>query len=369
VGVLNVKKCLSDTLYRLVQNSFPAIQEDLSQRLETSRRDLDALGPSRDTWILQKYYLDDIQTQYDALARKCLVGTYREDCSPTEPSRIRAHLNRLEEEFQKQAENDGTEHKYMNDVEFAKRIKELNYAESPNEWEANMLAKDDIFAWILRMWNDNRGDGLWYKPPPDFEEMLWKAQIKSWDTYARNYFLEASRKIQHFSDALLEETCSEPTIRSRVRACLQQQKASAHRHAEHELDTILRELERMKTCNRGYKETLQAAQKDLNSYFRDIGDNKLRLIVSTYKNLHDFQSTALWRFLDNVVIQVIERHLLGPHGLVFCFSVHWVRDLSEKEMDDIAGEDTKQRQKRGVLQTQVRELEEILRDSRMLQFT
>ncbi|KAJ5827496.1 hypothetical protein N7447_004259 [Penicillium robsamsonii] len=82
--------------------------------------------------------------------------------------------------------------KYMHSAEAEARLLGFNYAVAPNEWEANMLATNDIFAWILRMWNNNRGDGLWYKPPIDFEEMLWKVQIKSWDTFAHAYFYAAS---------------------------------------------------------------------------------------------------------------------------------------------------------------------------------
>jgi hypothetical protein len=230
-----------------------------------------------------------------------------------------------------------------------------------------MLAIDDIFAWILRMWNENRGDGLWYKPPIDFEEMLWKVQIKSWDNFAHDYFSQASRKIQDFSDALLKETCPNPTIRNKIRRYLHEQKSSTMLRAEDELATILRELGRVKTRNRPFMELLQGSQRGLNAFFHYIGDNKLRLIISTYHNLERFQHMALWRFLDNVIIQVIERHLLGPSGLVFCFGTHWVRSLSEKEMDDIAGEDMEQRQRRSTLHTEIRELEEILRDSRMLQ--
>ncbi|KAJ5297952.1 hypothetical protein PENANT_c012G08336 [Penicillium antarcticum] len=368
VGVSNLKKCLSGTLYRLVQKSFPGIQNDISERLESSKRDLDALGPPRDTWRLQKYYLDDIQTQYDGLARKWLMGTYREDCSSDDSSKLRVRLHALDAKFRTQLERNGMEYRYLAPEDANRRLQELHYMEFPNDWEAKILATDDIFSWILRMWNDNHGDGLWYKAPVDFEGMLWKVQIKSWGSFARDYFSEASRMIQGFSDILLEETCPEPTIRSKIRRYLQEQNSIAIRRAEDELATILNELGHMRTYNRDFMAELHDRQKALNTSFHYIGDNKLRLIISTYQDLCSFQKIALWRFLDNVIIQVVERHLLGAPGLVFCFSVHWIRGLSEKEMDDIAGEDTEQRQKRNALQTEVRELEEILRDSKMLQY-
>ncbi|CAL5874060.1 uncharacterized protein PFLUO_LOCUS8347 [Penicillium psychrofluorescens] len=217
------------------------------------------------------------------------------------------------------------------------------------------------------MWNDNRGDGLWYKPPIDFEERLWKVQIKSWEKFAHIYFSEASRRIQGFSDTLLEETCLEPSIRSKIRRYLQEQKLMALSRAEKELATIVNELGRMKTCHRTFKEWLQSSQRDLNQFFYYIIDNKLRQVISTYQNLHYFQFAALWRFLDNVIIQVVERHLLGPSGLVFCFSIDWVRSLSEKQLDDLVGEDAEQRKKRDDLQNQIRGLEQILRDSEALQ--
>ncbi|KAJ5898556.1 hypothetical protein N7504_008844 [Penicillium tannophilum] len=45
VGLANLNKCVSDTLYRHVKKSFPGVQKDIIRKLRTAKQDLDMLGP------------------------------------------------------------------------------------------------------------------------------------------------------------------------------------------------------------------------------------------------------------------------------------------------------------------------------------
>ena len=128
----------------------------------------------------------------------------------------------------------------------------------------------------------------------------------------------------------------------------------------------MQELGRMKTCDRRFMNWLQTSSRNINGFFGNIKDNKLRQIISTYQNLFHFQDMAQWRFIDNVAIQVTERHLLGPSGILGCFSVDWVRSLTEDEMEDLVGEDAGRKQLRSELSIQVRELERILKEMQAL---
>ncbi|KAL2845913.1 hypothetical protein BJY01DRAFT_247427 [Aspergillus pseudoustus] len=62
----------------------------------------------------------------------------------------------------------------------------------------------------------------------------------------------------------------------------------------------------------------------------------------TVNDIHDilkaYYKIALKRFTDNVVLQVVERHILGPNGPVRAFSPDMVNDLDEAELMEIAGE-------------------------------
>jgi hypothetical protein len=71
--------------------------------------------------------------------------------------------------------------------------------------------------------------------------------------------------------------------------------------------------------------------------------NEDQAVNDNHDILRTYYKVALKRFPDNVVLQVTERILLGDNGQgkgpVRTLSPEFVTDLSEVELDDIAGED------------------------------
>lgn len=365
VGIDSLNERLADTLYRHVKKSFPRVQKDIIRKLREAKEDLDMLGPSRDSERMQSLYLDDIQRQYKDLAQRLLASMYKENSPLGDPSRLRNHLKKLHEELQGNIERHGMEVKYPSTDEAANRVSALK-PDSP-DWEADIMAKDDLFSWILRVWNENSGDELSYKPPPYLDEILWKIQIQSWGNFANEYFHKALELIQAFSDTLLEDVCPDSLIRGKICQYLEGLKTEATVRGKQELDMIVSEVGIMKSCHQSYKERLKSVQVESNLRLKDFGDSKLRHIFATSLNLYEFQQMAQWRFIDNLIIQVVERHLLGASGLVFCFSTEWVRNLSKDQLDYLVGEDERRKETRANLETQIRDLGEILRQAEALQ--
>jgi len=92
-----------------------------------------------------------------------LTGIYKEASPEKDASKLRAHLNELEEDFQKAIYTNGMEFKFTKgDAEFFQR---LDYANNKTPGKKKLKKGSDICSWILNVWNENRGDGLWYKPP------------------------------------------------------------------------------------------------------------------------------------------------------------------------------------------------------------
>ncbi|KAJ5546970.1 hypothetical protein N7494_004555 [Penicillium frequentans] len=365
VGIDNLNERLADTLYKHVKKSFPRVQKDIIRKLREAKEDLDMLGPSRDSERMQSLYLDDIQRQYKDLAQKLLAGMYEENRPLEDPSRLRNHLRKLHEEFRNNIEQHGMEMEYPSDEEIATRIAGLE--PSDPDWEARIMAKNDIFAWILRIWNENRGDALSHKPPHYLDEILWKNQIQSWGKFAHEYFHEALELVQAFSDSLLKDVCPDSLIRGKIHQSLEGLKIEATFRGKQELGMIVSEVGIMKSCHRNYKGNLDTRQKQLNFTLQNFGDNKLRHVFATNLNLSEFQKMAQWRFIDNLIIQVVERHLLGASGLVYCFSTEWVRNLPSDQLDYLVGEDERRKETRANLETQIRDLGEILRQAEALQ--
>ncbi|OJD11161.1 hypothetical protein AJ78_08015 [Emergomyces pasteurianus Ep9510] len=365
VGIQNLRACLSSTIYEHVKETFPAVQTDIRNNLKAVQNKLTALGEPRDDFRLQQVFLSDIHRSYEGLARQWLNGVYREGRAG-EVYKLRAGLNELEAEFVESIRTGGKEHEFLgNDGEGAQFFETLGYQDSSDEWEARMEARGDVFSWILKTWNDNAGDGFWYKPPVDFEELLWRDLIKSWDGYARTYLDKAIQKIRDCSEVLYKEACPDETIRKKLIIALQDKAQAATERAEAELEQILCELCRMKTHHGLFKYWVEEAQRMLLADPRAqiITKNKLRTILSVHQNLRQFWEIAVSRFVDNVIIQVIERHLLGAEGLIFSFNVGWIRKLEEQQAQHLVGENAKVQREREQLQAQVNGLTRALKTS------
>ena len=84
---------------------------------------------------------------------------------------------------------------------------------------------------------------------------------------------------------------------------------------------------------------------------------KLTGAMYTVQGIHDslkaYYDVALSRFIDNVSIQVIQRHLL-KEGVPFrLFSYDFVNDLTDEELDRLVGEDKVTKEERKKLEVRL----------------
>ena len=62
-----------------------------------------------------------------------------------------------------------------------------------------------------------------------------------------------------------------------------------------------------------------------------------------------YYGIALYRFIDNVAMQVVERHVLGPKSPILAVDGALFAGLSDKDLNSIVGEDEPSIQKRAKL--------------------
>lgn len=84
-------------------------------------------------------------------------------------------------------------------------------------------------------------------------------------------------------------------------------------------------------------------------------------LQSTVQQLHDilksYYKVARKRFVDNVIMQAADRHLIrGKDAAVKVFSPSFVSDLTTEQMERIAGEDVLTKRKRADLTREVQNL-------------
>jgi hypothetical protein len=81
-------------------------------------------------------------------------------------------------------------------------------------------------------------------------------------------------------------------------------------------------------------------------------------------DIHDilkaYYKVALKRFTDNVILQVTERHLLGPEGPVKILSPEWIGEFSDADLADVASENFATSSARNELQARLDKLHRAL---------
>jgi hypothetical protein len=77
--------------------------------------------------------------------------------------------------------------------------------------------------------------------------------------------------------------------------------------------------------------------------------------------MYAYWRIVLPRFIDNVIIQVVERHLLGRKGPLRLFNRHWINHLSDDELKDLVGEDEVTVNKRKAIKEKLEGLDDALK--------
>jgi hypothetical protein len=174
-------------------------------------------------------------------------------------------------------------------------------------------------------------------------------------------FQEGRRHYPRLQRPTLEKIIPEESLRAQIEARILSFHSKAHAAAANELDQILRD-ERggiLQTINHYFSDTLSKTREDrVPVRLKKLGLEDGTLLQVNLKaiagaahlsnedqavnDIHDilkaYYQVAMKRFMDNVIVQVVERIYLGDDGRVKAISPEYVGSLSETDLSDIAAE-------------------------------
>jgi hypothetical protein len=196
---------------------------------------------------------------------------------------------------------------------------------------------------------------------PAVLENLFRQQSGPWKRIALDYINLVIEAIKAYSGKIFVDVIPDGDVREKLGSRITRMQEAAYAEATAEFLRILND-ERggiLQTVNHYYADTLAAIREERvrgRLQAMGLGDelmggfNLLDVMKTVHlsnedqsvNDVHDilkaYYKIAVKRFADNVVIQVVERHILGPDGPVRAFSPDMVNDLDERELMDIAGE-------------------------------
>lgn len=371
LGIQRLKRTLQGYLYKRVKENFPRLRSKMRSLEVEYNTKIQGMGLPRDKPRDQRVYLSEIQTMYEAEVERSLNGDYRFVDNPKHPSRLRYHVKTFNDEF-----------------ESAMRGNAIKY-----QWQAK--DQDDetdgngILNWISNTWDAHRGSEPRHDAPRSLKKELVKQQTESWETKTKLYIQQVDDAIKACNDDLFTFACKDDALRHKIREKLEAREMKAFEDAKAELHDILKDrdyidswnpqltffmadgqrprierqvklqLAQQKKASSATEANPPEASADLVSA-REIFYLNNKRVYEVHDWLYAYWKVAYPRFVDNVIIQVVERHLLGPNGPLRLFNRNWIFQLEDEELEELVGENEETRAARKDLKERLDGLKDAL---------
>ncbi|CAD6586476.1 MAG: hypothetical protein ASARMPRED_002547 [Alectoria sarmentosa] len=410
VGVQSLRGRLRDILTEMVRKEFPNVKSDINKRLNERKKELDDLGPCRETREQQQEYLLDLATRFQSLTSLALAAQYGVDdlfdnieglklatavvdrnAAFADDVRMNGHTINFNDESQPFKE---TEH----GIELPRPA--ITFADSNEEcftvrqtgsqpeiddilyenYELPMPKPTGITAWLSEVYRTSRGFELGTFNA-SLLPIIWKKQSANWDDLALGYISDIVFLVHNFTINLLSAICEDERVESALTSALMDGLIERYKKSIDHTKFILH-VERVGTpltANHYFAENLEKRRQgrmkalmekskfSVPGYGEVIGLNT-NLHTSTASNtdhtvreLHDilqsYYKVARKRFVDVVCMQAADYHLVtGPAAPVRLFSPSFVSSLKDDQLTRIAGEDVSTRRKREELGREIENL-------------
>lgn len=348
VGISALKKFLGMLLYSHIKSEFPGLLQEIRNHITDCRAELDSLGPSRQYAKEQRQFLSRVAARYQGIVANSLFGNYR-TMTPQHPLKLRMHLHNANEEFGKLIQLNG----------HARPFRMIDSSVDVSYKRNN--AEENIYDWIRSLYRESRGAELPGTVNPAILETMFRQQSLPWEAITKEHMVKVEQVIRNFNQALLKDVVSEDSLRAKFEALISVFFNSSHAAAHEQLAQILRD-ERggvLQTINHYFADSLSQTRHDrvlerlkgsglvdgLN-YNIDLGKitkaahlgNEDQAVNDIHDILKAYYKVAMKRFMDNVVVQIVERIYLTENGPVKAISPEYVGMLSDTELSDLASE-------------------------------
>lgn len=351
IGIPALSTFLAQLLYEHIRREFPAVVDEIEKHCKQLLADIEDLGPPRQSTIEQRQYLTQVASRYQKKLADYLRGVYDADLPSDHPLKLRMHIRDLNDAFAKKMSKQGHTRAFRNTDD-----------EEDSEYHFKSSEKSSIYDWIRTSYLEARGSELPGCVNPAVLENLFRQQTFKWQEIAEQHLEKVQSSIQDFLIAIIEALIVDTTVQDRLRGRLVPLLDDSAGQAYHTLGLFLKDEREgiLQTVNHYFADTLAAAREErVVSRLRKLGvdddnlaysvnlasltkathlSNEDQAIYSIHDILKAYYKVAIKRFMDNVVVGVVERSWLGPHGFVAIFDGEFVGNLSDDELGAIAAE-------------------------------
>ncbi|KAK6344628.1 hypothetical protein TWF718_006586 [Orbilia javanica] len=388
-GIESLKPFLGHLLFEHVRDEFPKLVDEINKLVMETEKAMAQLGAARTTPTEQRIYLTRIANEYERSVTDCLDAKFAEDVGVKSPFKIRTRIQNMNNDFAKRMQAEGHTREFKDEDE--EPTPEVEVPPSPvsedngehryksggdeNETEKRRkkLDPEDIYDWIKVTHRGSRGTELPGLVNPHMVVQIFREQSVNWEAVAREHVRSVADLVFKFNAEVFNRVVADDTVRKKLQTSLSKATGDAVARAYDELKQLV-EDERggiLQTVNTsfGQNQKEMRQKRALCELKKQRGkDGMVNLTAfaqsftlsnddTTVRDIHDilkaYYDISIRRFSDNIVLQVIERHLLGKNGPLRLLKPEYVSGLTDQELRLIACEDYQAAAKRRELQVKL----------------
>jgi hypothetical protein len=356
-----------------IQESMPKIVAEIRDNLRKCEIELEKLGEKRDTTAAQRYYAFQFCTELQKLADSALRAR-SQDLSSNDPNvMLRFQVNQRLDVFQRTLTNPNNIQPQFDAVEDA--LRELfESGVSPEKWVEyiSKLTEENIYSQIYKESKICQGTNLPGTISPEIEGKIFRKQSAHWRDIAFDVVNDIKVLVKKCYNTFLNLAIPDARTRSEVVAMTSKMQEAWDTEVDAALDELIDDHQKrpLITLNpflliqsRNFDQYLPGlieqswknakANKTLGQSGPGIGAEdgisledsrnqislELTQIFHVRKRLEVYYEIAMYGFIDNVAMQVIERHVLGPNCPLLAVNTKLLARLSDEDLQRIAGED------------------------------
>lgn len=370
VGINALKSFLGHLLYDHIRSEFPAVVADIEKLSLETQKELEILGPSRQTPAEQRRFLTRLASTYQNEVDRALTGNYSADLEAQSPLKLRMHLRQHADDFATSMATEG----------HAKVFRTIQDETDP-EFSRPAGDSENIYDWIRRYYLESRGSELPGTVNPVVLQNMFRQQSSPWEKIAIIYLEKTASAVHSFNQQVFAKIIPDNDVREKIGGVLSQPGEETYRQAHDQLLMIVND-ERggiLQTVNHYFADTLSSTRQerviarleglglhdgylfDMKTVLKGVHlSNEQQAIFDIHDILKAYYKVAMKRFMDNVVVQVSERYIVGEEGPVKMFSPDLIGGLDDDMLTDLAGENFSTASRRNDLVSMAARLREAL---------
>jgi hypothetical protein len=358
-----------------IQESMPKIIAEIRDNLRKCEAELEKLGEKRDTTAAQRYYAFQFCTELQKMADAALRARYQDIPSNDPNVMLRFRVNQRLESFSAEITKGDklAPNLKMWPIENDLIILSRESAD-PETWVQyiSRYAEENIYGKIYKESKICQGTNLPGTISPEVEEKIFREQSAHWRDAAFDLVNDIKILVKECHDIFLSSAIPDSRTRGEVVAMT----SKTHEAWDAEVDAALNELiddhqkrplmtfnpilvnesrrfdsvlsEQIEQSRKNARENAKARSGEDTKDAKDeisLDDSRAQIslelnqIFHVRKRLELYYEIAILRFIDNVAMQVIERHVLGPNSPLLAVNTKLSASLSDEDLQRIAGED------------------------------